>query len=224
MRIATVDSGCSILDRELKPISILSTAALVVDQPYEEPMRLEVRPGDYSLTDPNVLVYELELCQELLASQTADCVHFDLTLGGINLLDITDEYLFQAQLSPMGRSVLHAIMPTLRDIAMRINETYHIPVLAMGKRSIPVRLAELYAAAYGVQHAFEKAKTADTPIYVGLPAKVSASFEEDGGVRVSSAEPMEDSLTAEAPITNGVSVKRFLNPVTRGFQVLKIGN
>ena len=224
MRIATVDSGCSILDRDLKPISILSTVALVVDYPYEKPVQFEVRLGDYALTDTNVLVYELALCQELLANQKADCVHLDLSLGGVNILDMTDEYLFQAQLSPMGRNVLHAIMPTLQNIAIQISESHHIPVLAMGKRSLPVRLAELYAAAYGVQYACEKAQTAVAPIYVGLPAKVSASFEGDGGVRVSSAEPMEDSLTAKAPIPNDVSAEQFLNPVTRGFQVLKIWN
>lgn len=224
MKIATVDSGCSILDGDFRPISILSTAALVVEHPYEQPMQLETRGGDYPLTDPNVLVYELQLCHDLLASQKADCVHLDLTLGGLNLLDITDEYLFQMQLSPMGRSVLHAIMPSLRDLALQIGETYHIPVLAMGKRSLPVRLAELYATAYGIQRAFEKAQTAHAPVYVGLPAKVSASFEKKGVVHVSSAEPMEDVLTAEVSIEKEVSVEVFLNPITRGFQVVRIGN
>ncbi|MCZ6677150.1 MAG: DUF4152 family protein [Candidatus Poribacteria bacterium] len=223
MRIATVDSGCSILDRDFKPISILSTVALVVDQPYQAPMQLKARSGDYAMTDPNVLIYELQLCYELLENQEADCVHLDLTLGGVNILDLTDEYLFQMQLSQMGRSVLHAIMPALRKIAMEINDVYHIPVLALGKQSVPVRLAELYAAAYGMQHACEKAQAADAPIYVGLPAKVSACFE-NGVVHVSSAEPMEDALTAEVPVENGILVEQFLNPVTRGFQVLKIGN
>jgi hypothetical protein len=224
MKIATVDSGCSVLDHYFRPTNILATAALVTDQPYEQPIQTETQSGDYALTDPNVLIYELQLCQQLLAGQAADCVHLDLSLGGINVLDITDEYLFQMHLSPTGRSVLHAIMPTLRDIAVQIGETHHIPVLALGKRSIPVRLAELYATAYGIQHAFELARAADAPILVGLPAKVLASFETDGVVHVSSAEPMEDAMTAEVPIENGLSVERFLNPVTRGFQVLKIWN
>ncbi len=41
MRIATVDSSCSVLDENLMPTSILSTAALVVDPPYLNPV-----PGD----------------------------------------------------------------------------------------------------------------------------------------------------------------------------------
>ena len=224
MKIATVDSACSILDTDFKPTSILSSVALVVDYPYEAPIKVEARAGDYALTDPNVLVYELELCQQLLSQQEADCVHLDLTLGGVNLLDVTDPYLFQMQLSAAGRSYLHAVMPSLRRLATQIGETHHIPVLAMGKRSLPVRLAELYAAAHGIQHAFEKAKTAETPLYVGLPAKVQASFERAGIVEVSSAEPMESVLSAEATVPEGIPVTSFLNPVTRGFQVLRIGD
>ena len=224
MKIATVDSACSILDRDFKPTNILSSVALVVDCPYDAPMRVEVRDGNYALSDPNVLVYELELCQQLLSRQEADCVHLDLTLGGVNLLDVTDEYLFQTQLSPAGRNYLHAVMPSLRGIATQIAETHHIPVLAMGKQSLPVRLAELHAAAYGIHHAFEQAKTVETPIYVGLPAQVKASFERHGIVQVSSADPMESILSAEATVAVDIPVTSFLNPVTRGFQVLRIGS
>jgi len=222
MKIVTADSACSILDKELMPINILSTAAIVVDFPYQTPMRIETRPGDYRIIDQNVLIYELKLCEELLEIEPAECVHFDLTLGGINLLDITDEYLFQAALSPTGRSVLHAILPDLRETALSIGQKYQAPVYAMGKRSIPVRLAELYASAHGVARAIQMAKESEQPIYVGLPSKALASFAEAGKVRVTSEEPMEKSLVAEAPIPNGVSVEPFLNPVTRGFQVLKL--
>jgi len=222
MKIATADSACSILDKELMPINILSTVAIVVDFPYQTPTRIEARPGDYRITDPSVLVHELKLCEELLGMEPAECVHFDLTLGGINLLDITDEYLFQAALSPTGRSVLHAILPDLRETALSIGQKYQAPVYAMGKRSVPVRLAELFASAYGVARAIQIAKESAEPIYVGLPAKVLASFNGDDKVKVASDEPMEKSLVAEAPIPNGVSVEPFLNPVTRGFQVLKL--
>ena len=223
MKIATVDSACSVLDNELMPINILATAAIVVDFPYHTPQKVHARTGNYKITDPNVLVYELRMCEELMDMEPAEFVHFDLTLGGINLLDITDEYLFQIALSPTGRSVLHAILPELREIALSIGEKHHAPVLAMGKRSMPVRLAELYASAHGVSRAIELAKEEEHPIYIGLPEKVSATFEETPPtVRVTSEEPMEQSLFAEAPVDNGVLVEPFLNPVTRGFQVLKL--
>lgn len=222
MRIATVDSACSILDKELMPINILSTAAIVVDFPYQTPIKVQTRVGDYTIKDPTVLVHELRLCEEMLEVEPAECVHFDLTLGGINLLDITDEFLFQLALSPTGRSVLHAILPDLREIALSINEKYHAPVLAMGKRSLPVRLAELYACAYGIARAIEIAKESEHPICVGLPEKVLASFQKEGKVKVTSEEPMEKSLVAEAPVDNDTLVEPFLNPVTRGFQVLRL--
>lgn len=223
MKIATVDSACSILDNELMPINILATAAIVVDFPYHTPQKVHTRLGNYKITDPNVLVYELRMCEEVMDMEPAEFVHFDLTLGGINLLDITDEYLFQIALSPTGRSVLHAILPELREIALSIGEKHHAPVLAMGKRSMPVRLAELYASAHGVSRAIELAKEEEHPIYIGLPEKVLATFKETPPtVHVTSEEPMEQSLVAEAPVDNSVLVEPFLNPVTRGFQVLKL--
>jgi len=224
MKIVTADSACSILDKELMPTNILSSVAIVVDFPYQTPIQFQVRHGDYSIKDPTVLVHELRLCEELLDIEQAECIHFDLTLGGINLLDITDEFLFQLNLSPRGRSVLHAILPDLREIALSIDEKYHAPVLAMGKRSLPVRLAELQASAYGIARAIEITSISETgePIYVGLPEKTLAFFDEENKVKVTSEEPMEGNLTAEAPINNGVLVEPFLNPVTRGFQVLKL--
>jgi len=222
MKIVTADSACSILDKELMPMNILSTVAIVVDFPYKTPTHIETRLREHPIVDPNVLIYELKLCEELLEIEPAECVHFDLTLGGINLLDVTDEYLFQAGLSPTGRSVLHAILPDLRETALSIGQKYQAPVYAMGKRSIPVRLAELYASAYGVARAIQIAKESEQPICVGLPSKVLASFVDAGKVKVTSEEPMEKSLVAEAPISNDVSVEPFLNPVTRGFQVLKL--
>ena len=224
MKIVTADSACSILDKDLLPTNILSTVAIVVDFPYKTPIQVQVRDGDYSIKDPTVLVHELRLCEKLLDIESAECVHFDLTLGGINILDITDEFLFQLNLSPTGRSVLHAILPDLREIALSIDEKYHAPVLAMGKRSLPVRLAELHASAYGIARAMEIASALETedPIYLGLPEKTLAFFDEEGKVKVTSEEPMEGSLIAETPISNGVLVEPFLNPVTRGFQVLRL--
>jgi len=224
MKIVTADSACSILNKDLMPTNILSTVAIVVDFPYETPIKVHARAGDYSIKDPTVLVHELRLCEELLGIEPAECVHFDLTLGGINILDITDEFLFQLNLSPRGRSVLHAILPDLREIALAIDEKYHAPVLAMGKRSLPVRLAELYASAYGIARGIKIASVseAEEPIYLGLPEKVLAFFDEKDKVKVTSEEPMEKSLVAEVPISNGVLVEPFLNPMTRGFQVLRL--
>jgi hypothetical protein len=222
MKIVTVDSACSVLDENLMPTNILSMAGIVVDYPYEQPSQVQTRGEDYLLSDPNLLVNELKLCQEMLEVERADCVHLDLSLGGINLLSLTEEdLLFRIPMSYDGREVLRLILPDLQKIAAAINEEYEVPVLAIGKRSGPVRLAELYAAAYGVARAMEKAKESGETVYVGLPSGTTATI--DGGKsRVTSQEPMEKSLSAEAPVVAGVHVEAFLNPIVRRFQALKL--
>lgn len=222
MKIATVDSACSILNENLTPINILSMAGIVVDYPYEQPSQVQTRGEDYLVSDPNLLVNELRLCQEMLGMEAADCVHLDLSLGGMDLLDLTEEdLLFRIPMSYNGREVLKLILPDLQRIAIAIGEEYQIPVLAIGKKSGPVRLAELYAAAHGVARAIEKAKETRETIYVGLPAGTTATI--DGSkVRIESQIPMERNLSAEAPIVAGVNAETFLNPIVRRFQAVKL--
>ena len=222
MKIATVDSACSILDENLIPTNILSMVGIVVDYPYERPSQVQIRIDDYPLSDPKLLVKELELCQEMLGIEKADYVHFDLSLGGINILNLTeDDLMFKLSLSSEGREMLMAILPDLRKIASSINEKYQIPVLAIGKRSGAVRLAELYAAAYGLARAIEKARNSRKTTYVGLPAGTTANVN-GVKVRIESQEPMEKNLFAEAPIVAGVQIETFLNPIIRKFQALKL--
>jgi hypothetical protein len=222
MKIATVDSACSILNENLMPTNILSMAGIVVDYPYKQPSQVQTKGGDYLISDPNLLVNELRLCQEMLEIEEADCIHLDLSLGGANLLDLTEEdLLFRIPMSHDGREVLRLILPDLQKIASAVNEEYQIPVLAIGKRSGPVRLAELYATAYGVARAMERARDSQEIIYVGLPSGTTAAIDGDK-VKIASQEPMERSLSAEVPVVAGVDMEAFLNPLVRRFQALKL--
>lgn len=222
MKIATVDSACSALDENLMPINIMSMAGIVVDHPYERPIYVKHVCKDYSKDDPNLLVEELKLCQEMLENDKVDYVHLDISLGGINILDLTlADLIFKIPLSDEGKKVLIRILPDLQNIAKTIKEKYQIPVLAMGKRSGPVRLAELYATAYGVSYSMDKVRETHKAMYVGLPVKTMV--EKNGNIlKVVSKEPMEASLYAEVAITNGVYIEPFLNPIVRGFQTLKL--
>ncbi|MEK7398754.1 MAG: DUF4152 family protein [Candidatus Poribacteria bacterium] len=222
MKIATVDSACSILNENLLPTNILSMVGIVVDHPYKQPSYICPKDKEYSLTDYALLINELKLCEEMLAVEKADYVHLDVTLGGINILELKDEDLmFKIPLSNEGRTILRLILPELQNVAKSIKEKYDIPVLAIGKKSHPVRLAELHAAAYGMAKAIDKAKEAKSTIFVGLPVRTSVEILE-GKVRIASQEPMETDLYAEAPTTNGVSIEPFHNPIVRGFQTVKI--
>jgi len=222
MKIVTVDSACSVLDDNLLPTNIISMVGIMVDHPYDRPTHIKAMPSEYSLTDYALLVNELKLCEEMLSIEKADYVHLDMSLGGINILDITEEdLLFKIPLSETGRTIIKLILPELQKTAKSIKDKYQIPVLAIGKKSHPVRLAELYAAGYGVSNAINKAKEKKQAIYVGLPVRITASLE-NGNVKVCSQEPMETSLCAEIPVAEGVSMEAFFNPIVRGFQTLKL--
>jgi hypothetical protein len=222
MKIATVDSACSILNESLMPTNILSMAGMVVDYPYEKPSQIQVKGEDYLVGDPNLLISELRLCQEMLAMEKADCVHLDLSLGGVNLLSITQEdLLFRIPMSYNGREILRLIMPDLQKIASEINEEYQIPVLAIGKRSGPVRLVELYAAAHGIVKAMEKCRQSQETIHVGLPVETTANANGDK-LQVESQIPMEKNLSAEVSMVDGVRMETFLNPIVRRFQAVKL--
>jgi len=222
MRIATVDSACSVLDENLMPTNIMATVGIIVDHPYKQPAYIQNKSKDYSLTDYALLVNELKICEEMLATQKADYVHLDMSLGGIDILDIKEEdLLYKMPLSDKGRTIIRLILPDLQSIAKSIKEKYDIPVLAIGKKSHPVRLAELYAAAYGMSRAIDKVKESHQTIFVGLPVRMTATIT-DGNVKIESQEPMEDNLCAEVPVAEGVSIEAFYNPIVRGFQTVKL--
>ena len=222
MRIATVDSACSVLDENFLPTNIIATVGIIVDHPYKEPAYIHNKSKDYSLTDYAIIVNELKVCEEMLATQKADYVHLDMSLGGVNILDIKEEdILYKIPLSDTGRTIIRLILPELQNIAKSIKDKYQIPVLAIGKKSHPVRLAELYAAAYGVSKAIDKVRESRQTIFVGLPVRTTATIA-DGNVKIASQEPMEDTLCAEVPIADGVSIEAFHNPIVRGFQTIKL--
>ena len=222
MRIATVDSACSVLDENFLPTNIIATVGIIVDHPYKEPAYIHNKSKDYSLTDYAIIVNELKVCEEMLATQKADYVHLDMSLGGVNILDIKEEdILYKIPLSDTGRTIIRLILPELQNIAKSIKDKYQIPVLAIGKKSHPVRLAELYAAAYGVSKAIDKVRESRQTIFVGLPVRITAAIT-DGNVKIASQEPMEDTLCAEVPVADGVSIEAFHNPIVRGFQTVKL--
>jgi hypothetical protein len=223
MRILAADSACSYLDESLMPKCIMNSAAVVLDHPYREPSLVRIVTADYQITDPNVLVYELRLCRDILASEQVDCVHLDLSLGGINILTITEEMLWRMPLSTYGREVLKLILPELQRIALDIGEKYKVPVYAMGSKSMAVRVAELHAAAAAVSRAAQHASAAETPLVVGLPRRASALFE-GGRLRIVSREPMEYDYWVEAPLPHGVAVDTFVNPVARDFHALRLAS
>jgi hypothetical protein len=74
----------------------------------------------------NLIVHELELCQQLLKNVKADVVHLGMSLGGINLEDFSAVGISNMRKSGKARAQILKILPKLRRTASSILMTYGI--------------------------------------------------------------------------------------------------
>lgn len=226
MKIIAADSSAAILNQEFTPQSIIAAAAVLVSPPYREPNICLAEP---IFTDAEkgheVVVHEAELCRELLGKMRADIIHLDMSLGGIPIERLSPIQLSNIRISSRARRHLIAVLPKLRKIAGDVTQRYGIQVLAIGKESIPVRIAELTAGAHAILYACNRAVEENQMVLIGLPSKcqprkarkriylhslISAEHDIRGY-----AEDVEDQLEK-------VIIKEMLNPVARGFRTLSI--
>ena len=104
----------------------------------------------------DVIVHEAELCRSLLDKMKADVVHLDMSLGGISVEELSPVELMNLRASKAGRQNILNILPRLRKIACEIKRVHGIDMLAIGKESVPVRIAELTAGAEAILFAAKK--------------------------------------------------------------------
>jgi hypothetical protein len=199
---------------------------VLVEPPYTQVTSYLAEPIFADVKDGHRLVIrELELCMNLLKTAKADVVHLDMSFGGISLEELSAVSLSQLHISGKTRGSLLRILPQLRRIALDIKRAYDIDVLAIGKESVPVRIAELTAGAHAVVYVAEKVVRESKTIRLGLPARCTTRTSEDG-VAVESLLPAEQDLmgTAKDPdkAIEKVQMKEMPNPVARGFRLLEI--
>lgn len=225
LRVVTADSGAAILNEHFKPLLIVAATAVLVKPPYRkaslclsEPIFRKVEDGSF------LIVHELELCQRLLKEVEADVVHLDMSLGGLSLEELSVVQLSRMRVSSKGRRRVLKILPKLRKIASDIRRVYGLDVLAIGKESIPVRVAELTCGAYAVLYCAEKAVKEESSVRLGLPTKCYARVF-GGGVTVHSLLPAEHDIVGYVKDREGflerVEFLEMLNPCARGFRVLE---
>ena len=98
-------------------------------------------------------------------------------------------------------------------------------MLAIGKESVPVRIAEITAGAEAILYACKKAVDEKEPILLRLPLMCQPRILEDR-VDVYSLIAAEHDVRGFSMDTQGILTKvkliETLNPTTRGFRVLKI--
>ena len=226
MRVISADSAAAILDQQFKPLYLVASVSVLVNPPYREPSFRLAEPIFREVESGfEVIVHEAELCRSLLDKMKADVVHLDLTLGGASIEELSPFELSNLRASRTGRQNILKILPRLRKIAGEIKRVHGVDTLAIGKESVPVRIAELTAGAEAILFACKKAVDQKEPVLLGLPMMCQPRVLEDR-VYLYSLMAAEHDVRGYAVDIEGVLTKvkmsETLNPCARGFRALKI--
>ena len=226
MRVISADSAAAILDPQFKPLYLVASVSVLVNPPYREPSFRLAEPIFREVESGfEVIVHEAELCRSLLDKMKADVVHLDMSLGGVSIEELSPVELLNMRASRTGRQNILKILPRLRKIAGEIKRLYDVDTLAIGKESVPVRIAELTAGAEAILYACKKAVDEKEPVLLGLPLLCQPIIQEDR-VYLSSLIAAEHDVRSYAIDVENVLTKvkllETLNPCARGFRALKI--
>jgi hypothetical protein len=226
--IVAADSAAAILDQQFNPVYLVASVAVLVKPPYRE-ANLRIAKPIFKEVDNSfeVIVQEAQLCLEMLGKTEADVVHLDMTLGGVSIEALSPVELSNLRASRTGRANILKILPRLRKIAGEARRLYDVDMLAIGKESVPVRVAELTAGAEAVLFAAEKVAVEKEPVLLGLPLMCQPRLGEDA-VYLQSLISGEHDLRGFAVDMEGilgkVKLTETFNPCARGFRALKIQN
>jgi hypothetical protein len=226
LRVIAADSGAAILNERFEPLQVVAACAVLVGPPYDKASSVLAEPIFADAENGYTLViHELELCMELLKTVKADVVHLDMSLGSVSVEELSAVSLSQMRVSSRARVNLLKILPKIRKLALEIKRTYNIDVLAIGKESIPVRIAELACGAHAIIYSAEKAVKEGKTLFLGLPTICRTKIMENG-VMLESLMPAEHDLAGyakdENKILEKVQLTEMPNPCARGFRLVEI--
>jgi len=226
LNVVAADSSAAILNDKFEPLSIVAVASVLVDPPYREPSACLAEPIFADARNGyEVIVHEAELCSELLGKVKADFVHLDMSLGAVPLEQLSPIQFAGMRVSSKAKRHLLKILPRLRKIAGEITRKYGVEVLAIGKESIPVRIAELTAGAQAILYACEKALKEGQMVLLGLPSKCQPRTTEKRVYLyslITSEHDVRGYAEDSKEILKKVKIIEMLNPCARGFRVLEI--
>jgi hypothetical protein len=226
LKVISADSAAAILDPQFKPMRLIASASVLVNPPYREPYFRLAEPIFREVESGfEVIVHEAELCRSLLDKMEADVVHLDMSLGGVSIEELSPVELINLRASRTGRQNILKILPRLRKIAGEIKRLYDIDMLAIGKESVPVRIAELTAGSEAILYACKKVVQERQPALLGLPMMCQPRIIENS-IYLHSLIAAEHDIRGFAVDLDGlltkVKLSETLNPVARGFRALKI--
>ena len=226
MKIISADSAAAILDPQFKPLYLVASVSVLVNPPYREPSFRLAEPIFREVDSGfEVIVHEAELCRSLLDKVKAEMVHLDLSLGGVSVEELSPVELSNLRSSRTGRQNILKIFPILRKIAGEIKRIHDVDVLAIGKESVPVRIAELTAGAEAILFACKRVVDEKEPVLMGLPLMCQPIVQEDRVYLYSLIAAEHDvrgyAVDVERILTK-VKMVETLNPIARGFRSLNI--
>ena len=226
LRIISADSAAAILDDQFNAVTHIAMVSVLVEPPYREPAsRLAepiFRPVEQGF---DLVVHEAELCRNLLETIKADVIHLDVSLGGVSIEELSPVELLNLRASKFGRQNILKMLPRLRKVAGEIKRLFGIDMLAIGKESVPVRVAELTAGAEAILFACQEVANEKEALLLGLPLKCQPTVLNNKVYLRSLIEGEHDirgfGVDAQGFLTK-VKLIETLNPVARGFRAIKI--
>jgi hypothetical protein len=226
LRIVSADSAAAILDEKFTPLYLVASTSVLVDPPYREPSARLAEPIFKEVADGyEVIVHEAELCRDLLNRVKADVVHLDVSLGAVSVEELSPVQLSNMNVSRKARQHLLRLLPRLRKIAGEIKRVYGLDVLAIGKESIPVRVAELTAGAEAILFACGQALEENEEVLLGLPSRCQprvAGRRLDLYSLMAAEHDVRGYAEDAAGVLSKVNIAETLNPIARGFRALRI--
>ncbi|AFK21747.1 DUF4152 family protein [Pyrococcus sp. ST04] len=225
MRIVAADTGGAVLDDAFQPIGLIATVAVLVEKPYRTAKEVIVQyadPYNYDLTGRQAIRDELKLAIELARKVRPDVVHLDSTLGGIEVRKLDEPTIDALEISDRGKEVWKDLSKDLQPLAKKFWEETGIEVLAIGKSSVPVRIAEIYSGIYSAMWALKEAQEKGHVI-VGLPRYMEVEIREDTIVG-KSLDPREGGLYGEVKFKPPTCLEWELypNPLVRRFMIFEV--
>ncbi|WP_297072663.1 DUF4152 family protein [Thermococcus sp.] len=224
MRIVSADTGGALLDKNYEPIGLIATVAVLVEKPYKTATLSRVRyadPFNYDMSGRQAIKDEAFLAVELAREVKPDVIHLDSTIGGIEVRKLDEPTIDALSITDRGKEVWKDLARDLQPLAKAFWEETGIEIIAIGKWSVPVRIAEIYSGIYTAKWAIDYARK-NGKVIVGLPRYMSVEIRP-GKIYGQSLDPREGGLFGEIEAeTDGIGWELYPNPLVRRYMVLEV--
>ncbi|NJF24718.1 DUF4152 family protein [Thermococcus sp. Bubb.Bath] len=224
MRFVSADTGGGLLTEDYELVGLIATAAVLVEKPHRTASLSRVKyadPYNYDLSGRQAIRDEAYLAVELAKETKPDVVHLDSTIGRIEVRKLDEPTIDALTITDRGKEVWKDLAKDLQPLAKSFWEETGIEIVAIGKWSVPVRIAEIYSGIYTAKWAIEYAKENGKAI-VGLPRYMKVEIRP-GKIYGESLDPREGGLYGEIEAkTEGIGWELYPNPLFRRYMVLEV--